>query len=51
VAAALIVLCRLGRMPESEARATIVAGEGRRSQIEKLWDRFASSYLRSEPQA
>lgn len=47
VAAALIVLCRLGRMPESEARATIVAGEGRRSQIERLWDRFASSYLRS----
>ncbi|HUQ10767.1 MAG TPA: HDOD domain-containing protein [Steroidobacteraceae bacterium] len=45
VAASLIVLCRLGRVTEPEARAIIVAGEGRRAQIEKLWDRFANSYI------
>jgi HD-like signal output (HDOD) protein len=47
VAASLIVLCRLGRLTESEARAVIVSGEGRRSQVERLWDRFAASYLKS----
>jgi hypothetical protein len=47
VAASLIVLCRLGRVTETEARAIIVAGEGRRSQIERLWDRFAASYISS----
>ena len=46
VAASLIVLCRLGRMAEPDARAVIVAGEGRRAQVEKLWDRFAASYLK-----
>jgi HD-like signal output (HDOD) protein len=47
VAASLIVLCRLGRLTEPEARAIIAAGEGKRSQIERLWDRFASSYVQS----
>jgi HD-like signal output (HDOD) protein len=49
VAGALIVQCRLGRLTEQEARAIIVAGEGRRAQIERLWDRFVSSYLKSQP--
>lgn len=48
VAASLIVLCRLGRLSEPEARAVIVAGEGRRAQIERLWDRFAASYLKPQ---
>ena len=43
VAGALIVLCRLGRMTEQEARAIWSPGEGRRSQIERLWDRLASA--------
>jgi HD-like signal output (HDOD) protein len=47
VAGSLIVLCRLGRVSEAEARAIIVASEGRRSQIERIWDRFASSYISS----
>jgi hypothetical protein len=47
VVGALIVLCRIGRITEAEARAIVVAGEGRRSQIERLWDRIASSYLKS----
>jgi HD-like signal output (HDOD) protein len=48
VVGALIVLCRIGRINEAEARAIVVSGEGRRSQIERLWDRIASSYLKSE---
>jgi len=46
VAGALIVMCRLGRMTEQEARAIVVSGEARRSQIERLWGRLASSYLK-----
>jgi HD-like signal output (HDOD) protein len=46
VTGSLIVLCRLGRITEAEARAIVVAGEGRRSQIERLWDRMAASYLK-----
>ena len=42
VAGSLIVLCRLGRISESEARAMLVAGESRRSQVERLWDRLAA---------
>lgn len=49
VAGALIVMCRLGRIPEPDARAVIAAGEGSRAQLERLWDRFASQYLK--PQA
>ena len=47
VAGALIVLCRVGRITESEARATIVAGEAPRSQVERLWDRLATGYLKT----
>jgi HD-like signal output (HDOD) protein len=46
VSGALIVMCRLGRMTEQEARAIVVSGEARRSQIERLWGRLASSYLK-----
>jgi hypothetical protein len=46
VTGALIVLCRLGRVTEQDARAIVVSGEGRRSQVERLWDRLASSYLK-----
>jgi HD-like signal output (HDOD) protein len=46
VAGALIVLCRLGRVTEMEARAIIVGGEGRHSQIERLWDRWTAAYLK-----
>lgn len=45
VAGSLIVLCRLGQVTEQEARATLLASEQPRPQIERLWDRFASSYL------
>jgi HD-like signal output (HDOD) protein len=48
VAASLIILCRLGRITEPEARAIIIAGEGRRAPIERLWDRFAASYLKTQ---
>ena len=47
VAAALIVLCRLSRITEPEARAIVVSGEGRRAQMERIWDRFVSSYLKN----
>jgi HD-like signal output (HDOD) protein len=46
VAGSLIVMCRIGRIAESEARAVILSGEGRRSQVERLWDRMAASYLK-----
>ena len=48
VAGSLIVLCRLGRMTEPEARAVVVAGEGRRSQVERVWDRLAAAYLKPQ---
>ena len=47
VAGALIVLCRVGRISEPEVRAIVMAGEARRSQVERLWDRLAASYLKS----
>jgi HD-like signal output (HDOD) protein len=46
VAGALIVLCRLGRVTEMEARTIIVGGESRHSQIERLWDRWTAAYLK-----
>jgi HD-like signal output (HDOD) protein len=46
VAGSLIVLCRLGRITEQDARAIVVSGEGRRSQVERLWDRLAVTYLK-----
>jgi hypothetical protein len=48
VAASLIVLCRLGRLTEQQARAIIGSGEGHRAQIERLWDRLAGSLLKTE---
>jgi HD-like signal output (HDOD) protein len=47
VAGALIVLCRLGRITEAEARAIVVAGEGRRRDTERVWDRYMAPSLRS----
>jgi HD-like signal output (HDOD) protein len=49
VAGSLIALCRVGRIGEPEARAVVIAGEGRRSRVDKLWDRLATGYLK--PQA
>ena len=50
VAGAVVVLCRLGRITEQESRAIIVAGESRRREVERLWDRFAATSLRpAEP--
>ena len=46
IAGALIVLCRVGRITEPEARAIVVSGEGRRSQVERVWDRLATAYLK-----
>jgi hypothetical protein len=49
VAASLIVLSRLGRITEADARAVIAAGgDGPRARIERLWDRFASAYLQPQ---
>jgi HD-like signal output (HDOD) protein len=48
VAASLIVLCRLGRLTEPQARAIIVSGEGSRSQVERLWDRLAAALLKPQ---
>lgn len=47
VTASVIVLCRLGRITEAEARAIVLAGEPRRTQAERLWDRFAGMALRT----
>jgi hypothetical protein len=47
VAASLIVLCRLGRLTEPQARTIIVSGEGNRPQVERLWDRLVGSVLKS----
>jgi HD-like signal output (HDOD) protein len=46
VAGAVIVLCRVGRVTEAEARAILVSGADRRSKIDRLWERFAASYLK-----
>ena len=47
VAGSVIVLCRLRRMTEAEARAIVVAGESRRRDIERLWDRLTGPILGS----
>jgi HD-like signal output (HDOD) protein len=49
VAGSLIVLCRLGRMSEPEARVVLVNTGERRPRLEKLWDRFAATYLKPQP--
>ena len=46
VAGAVIVLCRVGRLSDDEARAILVSGaDDRRSKIEKLWERFSATCL------
>jgi HD-like signal output (HDOD) protein len=49
VAGSLIVLCRLGRLSEPEARAILASTAERRPRLEKLWDRFAATYLKPQP--
>lgn len=49
VAASLIVLCRLGRLTEPQARAIISTGQSNPAQLQRLWDRLAASLLK--PQA
>jgi hypothetical protein len=46
VVASLIVLCRLGRITEPQARAIISSGEGHSSQVARLWDRLAATLLK-----
>jgi HD-like signal output (HDOD) protein len=46
VTGAVIVLCRLGRMTEAEARAIVLSGEGRRRDLERVWERLAGASLR-----
>jgi len=48
VAGSVIVLCRLGKITEDQARAILVAGDDRRSNIGRLWDRVSASYLKGE---
>ena len=48
VAGSVIVLCRLGRISEDEARAILVAGDDRRSNIGRLWERFSAAYLKHD---
>jgi HD-like signal output (HDOD) protein len=47
VTGSVIVLCRLGRLTEAEARSIVMAGEGRRRDSERLWDRLIAPSLRS----
>jgi HD-like signal output (HDOD) protein len=48
VAGSVIVLCRLGKVSADEARAILVAGDDRRSNIGRLWDRFSVTYLKND---
>jgi HD-like signal output (HDOD) protein len=46
VAGSVIVLCRVGRLSDAEARAILVSGaDNRRSKIERLWERFSATCL------
>ena len=48
VTGSVIVLCRLGRISEVEARAIVLAGDtGRRRDVERVWDRLAAASIRS----
>jgi HD-like signal output (HDOD) protein len=52
VAASVIVLCRLGRISEAEAKAIVLAGDADKlggREIERLWDRLSAASLRSDP--
>jgi len=46
VTGSVIVLCRIGRITEAEARAIVLAGEGRRRDLERVWERLAGASLR-----
>jgi hypothetical protein len=50
VAGSLIVLCRVGRITNPRPAPCSLAGESRRSQIERLWDRMAAGYLKAKAQ-
>jgi HD-like signal output (HDOD) protein len=45
VAGSVIVLARLGKISADDARAILVSGDDRRSNIGRLWDRFSATYL------
>jgi HD-like signal output (HDOD) protein len=48
VAGSVIVLARLGKINADEARSILVAGDDRRANIGRLWDRFSATYLERE---
>jgi HD-like signal output (HDOD) protein len=48
VAGSVIVLARLGKITADEARAILIAGDDRRSNIGRLWDRFSDNYLKND---
>jgi HD-like signal output (HDOD) protein len=48
VTGSVIILCRIGRITEAEARAIVLAGEGRRRDVERVWERLASASLRPQ---
>src|SRR5688572_9419438 len=45
-AAALIILCRAGRVKESAARATLLAASTHGMQIDRVWYRLVEAYVR-----
>jgi HD-like signal output (HDOD) protein len=45
-AAALLVLCRAGRVKETAARATLLASHSRGMQIDRVWNRLVEAYVR-----
>ena len=46
LAGAQIVMVRRGRLKEASARATLLASDSRRVQIDRLWSRLAAATLR-----
>jgi hypothetical protein len=48
VAGSVIVLCRLGKFTEPEARAILKSGDDRSSSIDQLWGRISASYLKRD---
>jgi HD-like signal output (HDOD) protein len=46
IAGALIHLCRLGRLEESAARATLLAAHSPDPRVEKTWERLVKAYIR-----
>jgi HD-like signal output (HDOD) protein len=50
VMGSIIVLCRLERLTEVEAKGIVVSGEARRPQIDRIWERLAAAHLRQAPQ-